>query len=95
MKIYLTLVIISAICYIMVEWESAMYLNEHYTRIGKLSISRKMHSMIMSIILTLLIFCPICTFLVMTFNRNEFYSALDNKIKESENWEEKMKRVDN
>lgn len=95
MKIYLTLVIISAICYIMVEWESAMYLNEHYTRIGKSSISRKMHSMIMSIILTLLIFCPICAFLVMTFNRNEFYSALDNKIKESENWEEKMKRVDN
>ena len=43
----------------------------------------------MSIILTLLIFCPICAFLVMTFNRNEFYSILDNNIKESEDWEEK------
>lgn len=89
MKIYLILVIISAISYIMVEWESAMYLNEHYTRVGKSSISRIMHSMIMSIILTLLIICPICAFLVMTFNKDEFYSTLDNKIKESGNWERK------
>lgn len=89
MKIYLTLVIISAICYIMVEWESAMYLNEHYTRIGKSSISRKMHSIVMMIILTLLIFCPICAFLVMTFNKDEFYSTLDNKIEKSGNWEKK------
>lgn len=89
MKIYLTLVIISAISYIMVEWESAMYLNEHYTRVGKSSISRKMHSIVMMIILTLLIFCPICGFLVMTFNKDEFYSVLDNKIEKSENWERK------
>ena len=89
MKIYLTLVIISAISYIMVEWESAMYLNEHYTRVGKSSISRKMHSIVMMIILTLLIFCPICAFLVMTFNKDEFYSALDNKIEKSKNWERK------
>ena len=89
MKIYLILVIISAISYIMVEWESAMYLNEHYTRVGKFSISRRIHSMIMSIILTLLIVCPICAFLVMTFNRDEFYSTLDNEFKKSENWERK------
>ena len=89
MKIYLTLVIISAISYIMVEWESVMYLNEHYTRVGKSSISRKMHSIVMMIILTLLIFCPICAFLVMTFNKDEFYSTLDNKIEKSENWERK------
>ena len=89
MKIYLTLVIISAISYIMVEWESAMYLNEHYTRVGKFSNSRRIHSMIMSIILTLLIVCPICAFLVMTFNRDEFYSTLDNEFKKSENWERK------
>ena len=89
MKIYLTLVIISAISYIMVEWESAMYLNEHYTRVGKLSISRKMHSIVMMIILILLIFCPICAFLVMTFNEDEFYSTLDNEIEKNEDWERK------
>ena len=89
MKIYLTLVIISAISYIMVEWESAMYLNEHCTRVGKSSISRKMHSIVMMIILILLIFCPICAFLVMTFNKDEFYSTLDNEIEKSENWERK------
>lgn len=89
MKIYLTLVIISAISYIMVEWEGAMYLNEHYTCVRKSSISRKMHSIVMMIILTLLIFCPICEFLVMTFNKDEFYSILDNEIEKSENWERK------
>ena len=89
MKIYLTLVIISAISYIMVEWESAIYLNEHYTRVGKLSISRRMHSIVMMIILILLIFCPICAFLVMTFNKDEFYSTLENEIEKSENWEKK------
>lgn len=89
MKIYLTLVIISAISYIMVEWESALYLNKYYIRVGKSSISRRMHSILMSIILTLLIVCPICAFLVMTFNKDEFYLTLNNKIKESENWERK------
>ena len=89
MKIYLTLVIISAISYIMVEWESAIYLNEHYTRVGKLSISRQMHSIVMMIILILLIFCPIYAFLVMTFNKDEFYSTLENEIEKNENWERK------
>ena len=89
MKIYLTLVIISAISYIMVKWEIAMYLNEHYIRVGKSSISRKIHSIVMKIILILLIFCPIYTFLVMTFNRDEFYSTLDNQIEKSKNWERK------
>lgn len=89
MKIYLTLVIISAISYIMVEWESALYLTKYYTRIGKLSNSRRMHSILISIILTLLIVCPIYAFLVMTFNKNEFYLILDNEIKESEDWERK------
>ena len=89
MKIYLTLVIISAISYIMVKWEIAMYLNEHYIRVRKSSISRKIHSIVMKIILILLIFCPIYTFLVMTFNRDEFYSTLDNQIEKSKNWERK------
>lgn len=89
MKIYLTLVVISAVCYIMVEWESAMYLHKHYTRIGKSSISRKMHSLLMEIIMTLLVISPICAFLLMAFSKDRFYSMLDDKIEESENWERK------
>lgn len=88
-KIYLTLVIISAVCFIMVKWGSDIYMQKHYIRVKKTPLNEKMYSWAMCIILILLLVSPICAFLQMAFNKDTFYSMLIDTLEKDENWERK------